>query len=503
MKNYNNTFDRGINSDTEPNQTPSNVMTNCTNLISVSKEDSQLVEQRPKGNIEKFGITEGYIPVAVKSRNGIVYIMSYKKGTESLDYPTIELGSFPGMTVGEDSSEVIDSYRLETKRLLETKREGFYITQDLSSYDKTNFMGVFGESNHREEYQRWVFYNTTTNPLTFRLLEQAEFGIGAIQKSKFVAVNPQESYVIPGKSSISILFREERLLDLQDAPMLTNFVLQIDNSIETEHDLTLFTPPYNFVSGRFNYEYSGQLRQEEQTLGVEFYKFPREDYKPTYDNIASGAYPNHSAFVDKELTTIVHKNRHAGGILGYGGNYWTIKELCRMTDTRGYYVAQFSKKSNMLTTRLFFDIDVLSDCLDKSEFIKSPGSLLIFKSLVSNTAGYSVLNTRVTVDNRIVIEDNLIPAEIKTKGSPGSNSTRYFYVGEDISVIANRGKYRMEVDIFAKDSVGYSAADLPIGTVAEFNIATRRSIRNWHKNEDMEYYYSDCSGIILRIEVVA
>lgn len=88
-----NTFSDGLNMDLHPLSTPNTVMTDCINGTMITYNDNEFVLQNERGNsiIPDAHLSEGFIPVAMKEYNGILYIVSYNpkdKKTEIGTYPS-------------------------------------------------------------------------------------------------------------------------------------------------------------------------------------------------------------------------------------------------------------------------------------------------------------------------------------------------------------------------------------------------------------------------------
>lgn len=87
-----NTFSDGLNMDLHPLSTPNTVMTDCVNGTMITYNDNEFVLQNERGNsiIDGANLNPGFIPVAMKEYNGILYIVSHNPQTKYT-----EIGTFP------------------------------------------------------------------------------------------------------------------------------------------------------------------------------------------------------------------------------------------------------------------------------------------------------------------------------------------------------------------------------------------------------------------------
>jgi hypothetical protein len=87
-----NTFSDGLNMDLHPLTTPNTILTDCVNGTMITYNDNEFVLQNERGN-SKIGdaqLSPGFIPVAMKEYNGILYIVSHNPQTKHT-----EIGTFP------------------------------------------------------------------------------------------------------------------------------------------------------------------------------------------------------------------------------------------------------------------------------------------------------------------------------------------------------------------------------------------------------------------------
>lgn len=87
-----NTFSDGLNMDLHPISTPNTIMTDCVNGTMVTYNNNEFVLQNERGNhiIDGANLNPGFIPVAMKEYNGILYIVSHNPQTKYT-----EIGTFP------------------------------------------------------------------------------------------------------------------------------------------------------------------------------------------------------------------------------------------------------------------------------------------------------------------------------------------------------------------------------------------------------------------------
>ena len=76
-----NTFSEGLNMDLHPLTTPNTILTDCVNGTMVTYNDNEFVLQNERGNskIDNAELSPGFIPVAMKEYNGILYIVSHNQ----------------------------------------------------------------------------------------------------------------------------------------------------------------------------------------------------------------------------------------------------------------------------------------------------------------------------------------------------------------------------------------------------------------------------------------
>ena len=74
-----NTFSDGLNMDLHPLTTPNTILTDCVNGTMITYNDNEFVLQNERGNsrIDGAYLSDGFIPVAMKEYNGILYIVSH------------------------------------------------------------------------------------------------------------------------------------------------------------------------------------------------------------------------------------------------------------------------------------------------------------------------------------------------------------------------------------------------------------------------------------------
>ena len=108
-----NTFSEGLNMDLHPMSTPNTVLTDCINGTTITYNDNEFVLQNERGNTQILDaqLSAGFIPVAMKEYNGILYIISYNPTEQKT-----EIGTFPSPRQDKDvenkqfDSEIISDY---------------------------------------------------------------------------------------------------------------------------------------------------------------------------------------------------------------------------------------------------------------------------------------------------------------------------------------------------------------------------------------------------------
>lgn len=115
--NATNTFQDGLILDSHPLAVPNDVLTNCLNGTLITYNGNELILQNDVGNSKiiykdkdnkesEVKLTQGFVPVGMKSFNGIIYIFSYNESTKQG-----EIGTFPSPDylnyIEDDSSKII------------------------------------------------------------------------------------------------------------------------------------------------------------------------------------------------------------------------------------------------------------------------------------------------------------------------------------------------------------------------------------------------------------
>lgn len=87
-----NTFNDGLNLDTNAMVTPSTVLTDCLNgtLLTYNGNEQVLQNDMGNGKVETAKLPDGYVPVGMKEHGGIIYVASYNPETNRS-----QIGSFP------------------------------------------------------------------------------------------------------------------------------------------------------------------------------------------------------------------------------------------------------------------------------------------------------------------------------------------------------------------------------------------------------------------------
>lgn len=99
-----NIFSDGLNMDLHPLSAPNTIMTDCVNGTMVTYNDNEFVLQNERGNSKIWDaqLSPGFIPVAMKEYNGILYIISHNP-TEN----KTEIGTFPSPRQNKDLKNVL------------------------------------------------------------------------------------------------------------------------------------------------------------------------------------------------------------------------------------------------------------------------------------------------------------------------------------------------------------------------------------------------------------
>ena len=103
----NNSFNEGMNSDAHPMVTKATQSVDALNMELTTTGEEQYLLQNIPGNLEKFKLTDGFIPLAIKSNKDIAYIVSGKFGDNGA-FELGEIGTFPSpdwSKLGYDGSE--------------------------------------------------------------------------------------------------------------------------------------------------------------------------------------------------------------------------------------------------------------------------------------------------------------------------------------------------------------------------------------------------------------
>lgn len=109
-----NVFTKGLSMDTNPVNTLNNTLTDCLNGTLLTNNDNENILQNDRGNraLENSELPEGYVPVGMKSYNGVLYIVSYNPETECT-----EIGTYPSPMKSQGSNVT------EYKNIYETLNE--------------------------------------------------------------------------------------------------------------------------------------------------------------------------------------------------------------------------------------------------------------------------------------------------------------------------------------------------------------------------------------------
>jgi hypothetical protein len=121
-----NTFNDGLNKDTNALLTPNTVMTDCLNGTIVTYNGNEFALQNDLGNYKfKHGSLDfGYVPVGIKEHGNILYIVSYNPIEDK-----VQIGSFPSMKTVSSS----DIKTCGNPTIIEFSEEKYNLYSDLSN----------------------------------------------------------------------------------------------------------------------------------------------------------------------------------------------------------------------------------------------------------------------------------------------------------------------------------------------------------------------------------
>lgn len=172
-----NTFDAGLNTDLHPLTTPNNTLTDCINGTILTHNGNEYILQNDMGNIKIDGgnLKPGYIPIGMKSYNGILYIVSYnpiekrsefgsipslnfkksiKKNEINVDIPSfdqdIKYSDFKSINIDfgevsyDEKIQIINEDSLNIKRLNKYLISSFYILDSNNNATNIN-LPIFTE----------------------------------------------------------------------------------------------------------------------------------------------------------------------------------------------------------------------------------------------------------------------------------------------------------------------------------------------------------------------
>ena len=99
-KEITNTASDGLNLDLHPIVTPNSVLTDNLNGTFITYNGNEFSLQNDRGNTLKAELTAGFIPIAIKERNGVLYIVSVREIEDDDPNKKIwetEIGTYPGV----------------------------------------------------------------------------------------------------------------------------------------------------------------------------------------------------------------------------------------------------------------------------------------------------------------------------------------------------------------------------------------------------------------------
>lgn len=183
-----NTFTGGLVTDSQPLVTPSNVLTDCLNGTIITHNGNEYTLQNDSGNKKTEGVLpEGYIPLASKEYNGILYIISAKEEEDSLT--TTEIGCFPSpseiaidsesisrdksyslFSIGDDSSSLKSWYSYDeinnacnSIRNVSIEEKKYYAIQQTNTLDFLDIYYNVRNNNNKQENPKIIYEEGDSN----------------------------------------------------------------------------------------------------------------------------------------------------------------------------------------------------------------------------------------------------------------------------------------------------------------------------------------------------
>ena len=339
--NATNTFQDGLILDSHPLAVPNNVLTNCLNGTLITYNGNELILQNDVGNSkiiykdkdnneQEVYLTQGFVPVGMKSFNGIIYIFSYNELTNEG-----EIGTFP-------SPDYINYTQDSTSKVTYNIHNIQYIYKPLHN--------LLDNSGNLIDFRTTSLKFDLNHPLT---------------------IDCQLSY----DESINLIFNDSknipRLINTGFAPYGDNQVkiIKRDQLLETnlysEEDFEYTTSLVRICNSIVNIEFEGET--ENGNLPVGNYTF--------YFKVADSD-DNESDFIGQSGLVVCHKGRLNdpksidGGVVSENSNKTVVFKLSKIPKQFSrlyiYYSRYSSTIEGVLVTEYkkitkYFDITDISD----------------------------------------------------------------------------------------------------------------------------------------------
>lgn len=165
-----NSFNKGLNTDMYKLQTPNDVYIDAENMAFVSHEGDELILQNEKGTLKITQFPSELEPLAIKSHNGIAYIISAVKDNNGNYTSEGEIGTFPSPDYNST----------------DTTTEGWVTGNLLDQYQPLrNYLGDGVEPNGKTESD----YNQPFRSREFKFSKDSVLQITALQQTFDDTVN--------------------------------------------------------------------------------------------------------------------------------------------------------------------------------------------------------------------------------------------------------------------------------------------------------------------------
>ena len=105
-QNITNSFEKGLTYDLHPMLTPNSVLTDNINGTYITYNGNEFCLQNDRGNYtDNWKITDGFTPIGIKERNGVLYIVSVNQEGFT------EIGSFPSPDYSVEKGKLQKNYK--------------------------------------------------------------------------------------------------------------------------------------------------------------------------------------------------------------------------------------------------------------------------------------------------------------------------------------------------------------------------------------------------------